>query len=202
MRTIKTPHQQKGVALGVILGAIALIAAIGFALVSGSRQTTTNTATEKTKLDAAALMTQGVNLRDGVTRMLSNGVDVNNITADAAANTGLYHPTDGGAVQQVAPPTAVTTATDWALGDVQANAVGTTSGDDVIVYMGNVTQSVCGVINTQLRGDSTIPAAGVALADFAAGTAADLSAVAGATSEACVEETGGAYVYYTVVAAS
>ncbi len=128
----KTINRQSGFAIGTILLAVILIAAIVSAIAIASRGTTSQSNREGARVQASTLMQQGTNLKNGFDRMIGGGVtgaeivmsdaDANgadgdgNTEATAGYSTGtncddddpcLFDPTAGGASAQNPPGQAL-----------------------------------------------------------------------------------------------
>lgn len=199
--------RNSGFAIGMILLVIVLIGAIVGAIAVASRSSNTNASGETAKIQASALLQQGINLRSGYDLMLARGADAGAISWDTSSPNGLFHPTDGGAVKQTPPSEAIVASADavWKYKKVVSlMGVGIDGNDDYVGVVANVKLKHCQYINHILYGmdtSATPPtAAAGSLADWQTEvTAINLSADASVTGkpEGCIQTTtAGSYVYY------
>ncbi|TAH32309.1 MAG: hypothetical protein EYC62_09255 [Alphaproteobacteria bacterium] len=173
----KTINRQSGFAIGTILLAVILIAAIVSAIAIASRGSSTQSGREQARVQASTLLQQGANLRSGFERMVANGTDKTSITANAAndqlnncdnnnfpANTTcLYHTTEGGTTVQQVSTQAFHTANAnnfsryHLLRSVNVTGVGTftggaSTGASAVMVIGDLKLDVCRQINNQVNG--------------------------------------------------
>ncbi len=131
----KSINRQSGFAIGTILLAVVLIAAIVSAIAIASRGTSNQGNREGSRVNASTIVQQGINLKNGFDRLISTGTDVTTITFGASDNTAsndetmglaanrgaanfdargnclstdpcLFNPTTGGASVQIPPTTS------------------------------------------------------------------------------------------------
>lgn len=176
---------QKGNVLFLILIAVALFAALSYAVTQSSRSGG-DSSKETTSINTAQLTQYPNQVKTAATRLMINGntpLDLyfnkpNNFTETffATGNNaaqGVFHPTGGGAVYQKVPAAVVVgnTEVDWAFtADYKIRNVGTTpasgdiSGNDLVMFAGPIKTDVCNKVNQQLHGASaTTPTASAAL---------------------------------------
>lgn len=175
---VKKFKQQKGNVLFLILIAVALFAALSYAVTQSSRSG--GDASKETNVINTASLTQYPNsVRTSVLRLIIAGVDPLDIyfnmpdqfeaptyshfeTREAA---GVFHPQGGGAAYQKVPAnlTAGLTALDWKFNaDFEIPLLGLSqsssgSGNDLIAFADGVTESICARVNRELHNDETIP---------------------------------------------
>jgi hypothetical protein len=156
-------HGERGIAIGFILLAVILVAAIGASIAVSARGKTS--ARDAAKSYASAILQEGTNLRIASQRMVGDGVvkTAAFITLDTDVHTGLYNPAFGYLAKQYPPAGAQTAPADWqrkvetryswpniyAWGGVTASD-GTTS---TAVFIPNLTKEVCSAINYALFAD-------------------------------------------------
>ena len=168
MRSDQKRQGEKGNVLFLILIAVALFAALSYAVTQSTRSGGGSTEKEKAILSSAS-MTQGPTaMRTALIRMVLGGVDVADLQFNTPANFAaasdnsllVFHPAGGGAVYQLA-------ASDLMSGQSQGvwfyNAnfdipeIGTdgSGGNDIIAFLPNITQAVCRQINEEFSIDTT-----------------------------------------------
>lgn len=204
--------QEKGNALFLVLIAVALFAALSYAITSTGRGS--GTIEREAAMVAAGQITQyPALLRSIVTRMVLSGIPVTSVDFTAGSGPAkVFDPAGGGTIRQ-APPPNIGGATAWAyepdtgsLGyyvkDVGSNADG---GREVLAYLSDVTLTVCAQIQKGLRLPETPPPASVEIvwATPAATFDTDGSTIKGADLDgvpfSCMDNNG-VYVYYHVLA--
>lgn len=170
---------QKGNVLFLILIAVALFAALSYAVTQSSRSG--GDASRETNVINTASLTQYPNsVRTSVLRLIIAGVDPLDIyfnmpdqftTASGHSHfasreaAGVFHPQGGGAAYQQVPAnlTAGLQALDWAFNaDFEIPLLGLSqassgSGNDLIAFADGVTESICGRVNRELHNDDVIP---------------------------------------------
>ncbi len=207
------PTQQRGVAIGLVLVIIALLAALGALMMSSSRGSFTNSNQEMNRINATSVMEQGMNLKLGFERMFPY-VNADDVTFDTDATNGVFNPSKGGAMVQIPSPKAVVTpGTDvWVYKKtVKIKGIGLDANPDYLVALPNVTLETCRHINNQVHNtalSATPPTGAGTLADWKDGvdgsdTAVDMSAVAAVDtwSEGCMATSDTKYVHFQVVVA-
>jgi hypothetical protein len=170
---------EDGNVLFLILIAVALFAALSYAVTQSSRSGGGDTS-ETTLISSAQITQYPASIRTSIIRMLVSGnvaADelIFDIPSDFTASCGVanvdrcvFHPKGGGATYSEAPPEVVTTAgpQEWIFNsENEINLVGTTIGGnapdvtsaDIIAFLPNVTDLVCRRLNEQLGIGTTIP---------------------------------------------
>lgn len=176
---------QKGNVLFLILIAVALFAALSYAVTQSSRSG--GDASKETNVINTASLTQYPNsVRTAVLRMIIAGIDPLDLqfnkpdefdTAGGfstfVASRGVFHPQGGSAGYQQVPAnlTAAGTALDWLFtADFEVPLLGLSgsgaTGNEVIAFASGVTETICSRVNKELNQfDGSIPviAAGVTI---------------------------------------
>ncbi len=168
-------ERESGNVLFLILIAVALFAALSYAVTQSTR-TGGGSGDNETSLISSAQLTQyPASIRTAVVRMIIGGTDVDNVAFDppadfaALANTAnaVFHPSGGGATYSTAPGEMMesSTAGTWHFNaENQIDLLGTSSGDndpvastaDVIAFLPSITLTLCSRVNSEL-GLSSIP---------------------------------------------
>lgn len=174
---IKQRSSQSGFAIGTILLAVILIAAIVSAIAIASRGSSNQSNREGARVQASTLIQQGVNLRNGFERMVTTGTGRDNIVATGAAgraNTAgsadcttatsltaplvcLYSNPDGGTAAQVPPSQAFTPGGDNSVGRYRLHQHATvpnvgTAGQVIVMEISDIRLDVCRQINSLVMG--------------------------------------------------
>lgn len=170
-------RRQKGNALFLILIAVALFAAVSYAVTQSGRGGA-DTSKETMRIDAVSLTEYAAQLRTAVTRMLLTGTSFADLEfcspADGACAyssgvdefcaTGancVFAPEGGGAPKPSAAITGVPGFTLITLCKdlINIQGVGTTANDIVFSYsfLGSLDATFCSIVNQGLHGDSTEP---------------------------------------------
>lgn len=205
-------RNEQGNALFLILIAVALFAALSYAVTQSGRGGG-GVDREQALISASQITQYGAGLRTTVTRMVITGSGATELEFDSdgtdSANE-VFHADGGGAVDQ-APPTSAGTATTYTYmptdGSVghHITGVGTdtaVSGQDVIVGVDGLSLAVCRAINTGLglaatpTVEGTAVAMGTPLATAPSPTAANTFNSNSGEAFACVDNTGNDYTYY------
>ena len=217
----KLKREERGNALFLILIAVALFAALSYAVTTSGRGSGT-IEREQALITASQITQYPAAIRTAVTRMVITGTQVGNIdfdtTPDPADVDDVFGTAGGGVVQQDPPANLGGSATDWtylpAAGAADGwyiTGVGTDTQDtgrEVIVALDGIGVSVCGSINRGLgiTGNILVEATAVNLA--AAFTTAGAGDNAGSFHSynadpqpfACVRNgAAGNYVYYHAI---
>lgn len=168
--TIEERNGERGNVLFLILIAVALFAALSYAVTQSTRSGGGASDNETGLINSAQLTQYPAGVRTAVVRMIIGGTDVNNIEFNPPSNfqassttVGVFHPSAGGATYATAPveimdPADGNTGGEWVFNaENQINFIGTTDGGgptpataEVIAFLPGITQSVCQRINTEL----------------------------------------------------
>lgn len=153
---------EKGNVLFLILIAVALFAALSYAVTQSTRSGGGSTEREKAILSSAS-MTQGPTaMRTALIRMVLGGVDVADLLFNTPANFSaasensllVFHPAGGGAVYQLAPADLMTGSNqglwfynaNFDIPEIGTDGVG---GNDIIAFLPGITLSVCRQVNEE-----------------------------------------------------
>lgn len=156
---------ERGNVLFLILIAVALFAALSYAVTTSSRSGGGDANDETNLVNSASLTQYPSAVRTSIIRMLvSKGVDSSELAFNkppytnldtANLQTGVFHPSGGGSVY--APASADVMADnapgDWFFnGNLELENIGTAGagGGDIIAYLPGVRRSVCEKINEEL----------------------------------------------------
>lgn len=170
-------NQRKGQAgnvLFLILIAVALFAALSYAVTQSTRSGGGDASSEKSLVSSAALTQYPASIKTAITRMLiSNGVAANdllfdkppftNLTTDPLKKRGVFFPDlGGGATYSTAPADVGTTAAPlpWFFnGENEVQNIGsnrasgtapTVASADIVAFLPDVTKALCDKIHEQL----------------------------------------------------
>ncbi len=225
----QTQSTQSGNALFLILIAVALFAALSFAVTYSNRSSSPGDTSSENALIASSEMVQyGATLESAITAMRVNNLcspdnisferapfdgshtDYVNPSAPSDFSCHIFHP-NGGRTTLMPPPKGSNDESDWAY--VEATVLGmganqTACGancNDILLILGGVKQNVCAKVNERLLGSSTIP-----VQDDGAnyenqkyvgtfGGAANIDGGSASVSAMCTEDTDGTYYYYRVL---
>lgn len=157
-------QNESGNVLFLILIAVALFAALSYAVTQSTRSGSGTTERETVLLNSAGLTQYPTTLRTAVVRMILAGFDIGEIGFEAPGAAGfgglsarnqVFHPTGGGAVFQNAPAEvmAANMAPTWYYnGNFEITGIGQdgTGGNDLISFLPGVTIGVCRRLNEEL----------------------------------------------------
>jgi hypothetical protein len=175
--TMKSSNQ-RGNVLFLILIAVALFAALSYAVTQSSRSG--GDASRETNVINTASLTQYPNsVRTAVLRMIISGVAPEDIYFNRPdqfdvtnhkwfydrPTRGVFHPQGGGAAYQnvAANLTRDVAALDWAFNmDFEVPLLGISqatsgNGNELIAFAVGVTEQICGRVNQELHADGMIP---------------------------------------------
>ncbi len=163
---MKNTHNnaERGNVLFLILIAVALFAALSYAVTQSSRSGGGSTDRETSILSGASMTQYPAGLRTSVVRMILSGTDVTEIQFDApdailAANEGasVFHPRGGGALFQEAPANLMANnqAGTWFFnGNWDVPGIGlsdSADGNDLIAFLPGISRGVCTAVNEELN---------------------------------------------------
>lgn len=159
-------NRQNGIAVGMLLGIVALVAIIGI-VVAGSLKSDENSVLSDAtnKLYAGAVMNQAGDLKTGMNMIVAGGtglvgVTKANITLDSAAynpltgTVGLFNAANGGAEFVSVNNVILTDSTTTWLYSAEAGTStvdfdGNGTNDDML-YLKNIKTEICNAINSAL----------------------------------------------------
>jgi len=171
--TITARRGERGNVLFLILIAVALFAALSYAVTSSSRSGGGSADGESTLVNSAQITQYPASVRTALVRMTIGGVDATQVEfdppvdfasltdTDPGAGTkysyGVFHPDGGGATYVTTPPDTMDAGTQgtWLFNsDYQVTNIGTSpatnAGNDIIAFLPGTALSVCKRLNTEL----------------------------------------------------
>ncbi|MCC6598604.1 MAG: hypothetical protein IT559_07435 [Alphaproteobacteria bacterium] len=161
-------ERESGNVLFLILIAVALFAALSYAVTQSSRSGGGDANSEKSLVNSAQITQYPASVRTSLVRMMvSNGTsaDIMNFdpptdfatTCTASPAPCVFHPSGGGATYVTAPAEVMASAAQgtWYFSSTyQVQDIGTTvasnAGNEIIAFLVGVSPSVCKKLNTQL----------------------------------------------------
>lgn len=168
MGQINNRKSERGNVLFLILIAVALFAALSYAVTQSTRSGSGTADSEKALLSGATMTQHPTAMRTSIIRMVLGGVDVSNIVFDAPANFGsvsdlaaaVFHPTGGGAVFQQASADIMAGGAQgsWfynANWDIPLIGIDGAGGNDLIAFLPGVSQAVCRNVNDEFAINNT-----------------------------------------------
>jgi hypothetical protein len=169
-------YKESGNVLFLILIAVALFAALSYAVTQSSRSGGGNTSGETSLINSAQLTQYPASIRTSIIRMLVSGTTVDELNFNPPASfdnlsstrVGVFHPSGGGAIYSTAPPDVMDSGNQGAWhfnANLEIPEIGTTGadGNDLIAFLPGITFSVCRKLNEELgitdvpNGDDVIP---------------------------------------------
>lgn len=165
----KVHDGERGNVLFLILIAVALFAALSYAVTQSTRSGAGSSDNETSLINSAQLTQYPAGLRTAVVRMIIGGVDVNNLEFNvpsafgslSSLGWGVFHPEGGGATYTTAPGDVMANSQPgvWHFNaENQINLLGSSSGvatpttgtADLIAFLPGISLSVCQKINGEL----------------------------------------------------
>lgn len=159
---------EKGNILFLILIAVALFAALSYAITSSSRSGGGDASSENALISSAQVVQYPVSVHTAVMRMVVGGLGASELLFNppsdfASLNTpelqrrGVFHPAGGAATRVTAPPEVMANAVpgQWIFSsNYIINGVGTTGvtndSNDIVAFLPGITQALCQKINAKL----------------------------------------------------
>ncbi|MEM8833359.1 MAG: hypothetical protein AAGB32_02345 [Pseudomonadota bacterium] len=167
--TNKQYDKESGNVLFLILIAVALFAALSYAVTQSTRSGGGSADRETSLLNSASLTQYPASLRTSLIRMILNGAAATELEFNPPADfgtlsldsLGVFHPNGGGGVYQRAPAEVMQGSTqgtwhfngEWTIPDIGLNDAG--PGNDIIAFLPGVSLSVCESINDRVGIDTT-----------------------------------------------
>lgn len=172
---------ERGNVLFLILIAVALFAALSYAVTQSSRSGGGDAGKETNLVNSAQLTQYPSGIRTAIVRMIIGGADLTTLEFnppslfdDLTDDTwGVFHPAGGGATYSIAPPDVMDGGDgQWVFnGENQIADIGTTQDPvditsvDIVAFLVGITNSVCQKLNEELGlAAAPITLAGVDLA--------------------------------------
>lgn len=156
-------HYESGNVLFLILIAVALFAALSYAVTQSSRSGGSDASSETAAVNAGALTQYPTGVRTAMLRMSIAGIPVENIEFNEPANFAgcstpsggltagncIFHPNGGGATFQDSPPSAMASASagtwyfnkNFAFGDIGSSSA------DFATFLPGITEGLCKELN-------------------------------------------------------
>jgi len=177
MKNTKIYNKESGNVLFLILIAVALFAALSYAVTSSTRSGGGDANDETNLVNSSAITQYPSSVRTSMIRMqISKGVDVTDMEFNTPSDFGdcsasnvncVFHPSGGNATYTSAPADVMANNAQgtWTFNaENEVNLVGTTAGSntpttssaEIIAFLAGVKQGICSRINTEL-GISGIP---------------------------------------------
>lgn len=182
---------ESGNVLFLILIAVALFAALSYAVTSSSRSGGGDAASESNLINSAQVTQYPSSVRTAIVRMIINSTtdsqllfegpsDFANLSTPALERRGVFHPSGGGATRVSSTPDIMASGSQgtWIFtSDFGITQIGTTDAtngsNDIIAFLPGVAESICKRINTELGISVTpdadsdgVPDSGIALANI------------------------------------
>lgn len=160
---VKERSGERGNVLFLILIAVALFAALSYAVTQSTRSGSGDASSETNLINSAQLASYPAGVRTAVVRMVIGGIAVDNLNFDTPANAtsaleyNVFHPTGGGAVYQIAPKDLLDPgasgewiySSKYQIADI-GQTTGTDVGNEVIAFLPLVTRNVCKKLNDEV----------------------------------------------------
>ncbi len=162
--------KEEGNVLFLILIAVALFAALSYAVTSSTRSSGSNPNSETNLISSAQITQYPASVGTAIVRMLVSGTAINEVrfnrpseysTLDSPS-IGVFHPSGGGATYNPAPADVMVSgnAGQWVFnGGLEVPDIGLAGagGNDIIAYLVGIKQSICSKINDEHGLGTTIP---------------------------------------------
>lgn len=162
-------NDESGNVLFLILIAVALFAALSYAVTQSSRGSGRD-ASRETNLIASSQITQyPAAVRNNLIRMVLGGTDETTLEFNAPSefgsltvtnglrDRGVFHPDGGAATYVNAQPDLMADASqgtwiftgDYEVENLQTNSTGSADGNEIIAFLPNVSEAICETLNTE-----------------------------------------------------
>ncbi len=161
---------EDGNVLFLILIAVALFAALSYAVTSSSRSSGGDASGETNKISSAQITQYPASVNTAILRMIINGVSIDEIRFNRPGEYddlptpefGVFHPTGGAATYIQAPKDSMEDGQpgDWVFNaemevpDIELEGA---DGNDVIAFLVGLKKSICAKINEEHGLGNTIP---------------------------------------------
>lgn len=176
-KTKITKHQDGNV-LFLILIAVALFAALSYAVTQSTRSGGGNTSNETAGINAAQLTQYPASVRTSIVRMIIGGVNATDLEFNPSSDfggltsttVGVFHPEGGGATHVTAPSTLMEGGVpgtwyfnpEFEIVNVGVSTPSDFGGNDFIAFLPGITRTLCDRINDDLGvGGDTVLATNV-----------------------------------------
>jgi hypothetical protein len=167
---------ERGNVLFLILIAVALFAALSYAVTQSTRSGGGDAGRETNLVNSSTITQYPASIKTAIVRMIvSNGASAETLEFNppsafgtlTSTTLGVFHPAGGGATYALAPNSVVTVPNQtWHFnGENQVDNIGLTNGAaapnqasaDLIAFLPNVRTAICTQIHTQLGLSTTLP---------------------------------------------
>ena len=164
----KQRTSERGNVLFLILIAVALFAALSYAVTQSTRSGSGTADQEQALLSSAAMTQYPTSMRTSLIRMVLGGTDISDIVFNAPADFSgvsdlthdVFHPTGGGAVFQKAPADLMVGSgqgtwfhnANW---DIPLIGIDGAGGNDLIAFLPGISQSICRQVNREFSLNTT-----------------------------------------------
>lgn len=181
-KTMQGRKRESGNVLFLILIAVALFAALSYAVTQSTRSGAGDTASETNLISSAQLTQYPAGIRTSVVRMLIGGIAVDDLLFNSPSDFGgtipandpleqraVFHPSGGNATYQYAPADVVTQAPaggsigEWFYNaEIQIQNIGITgagqaAGNDVVAFLPYISTGICRRMNEEVGLPTAIP---------------------------------------------
>lgn len=172
----RSRRKESGNVLFLILIAVALFAALSYAVTQSTRSGGGDAGGETNRINSAQLTQYPAGVRSSVVRMIIGSVDVGNVSFNVPSDFtnlgsniswGVFHPQGGGATYARAPGDLMASGNTgpWHFNSKnQIELIGTTDSGgpteataDIIAFLPEISLSVCKKVNEELGLPTTIP---------------------------------------------
>ncbi|MGN7437768.1 MAG: hypothetical protein ACTHOO_03915 [Alcanivorax sp.] len=168
---IEFREKQSGNVLFLILIAVALFAALSYAVTSSTRSSGENASRETNLINSAQITQYPTSVNTAIIRMIMSGTVADEIRFnrpgdefdDLDNNTiGVFHPQGGGATYVPAPADVMVSGTpgEWVFnGELEIPEIGLegAGGNDIIAFLVGIRQGICSRINEEHGMGTTVP---------------------------------------------
>ena len=216
---------ERGNAFFIILIGVVLFAALSFTIARGMRSEGTNNLTKRqADLAATDIIAYGQRLERGISQLRRKNISENDISFANTQVAGYAHATpqpdssklfhlSGGAVSWKSPPPKASDGSDWhftgstCIAGVGTGSTGcssdTTSNEELLAILPNLTENVCNALNSRLGISSTPTDAGsgYSTTKFTGSYADGTEIIPGTSYGAACFKNGSAFHYYVVLLA-
>lgn len=169
MKNLNIRKGEKGNVLFLILIAVALFAALSYAVTQSSRSGGGDASNETNLISSAQITQYPASIRTAVIRMVvSNNVDVTTLnfdtpsdfatTCNASSSRCVFHPSGGGAAYVAAPSDIMESGGSgiwyfsghYEVTNLGISSAGSSDGNEVIAFLPGIKPSICSKINSEL----------------------------------------------------
>jgi len=192
MKKLREKYKRQGESgnvLFLILIAVALFAALSYAVTQSSRSGGGDAGAETNLVNSAQITQYPASVRTSILRMIiSSSVDVTSLKFNSSGDFGgctgvegecVFHPLGGGATSLSAPPNVMESGNQgpWSFnGDFEIINIGTSDagvegGNDIIAFLPGITLAICNQINDRVGIGTTIPIITASIAGVDGGAA-------------------------------